>query len=129
MNLKDSDGRRPHNYTGYPADKCFYCGEPHPKHKDDCGLVRRSVVLRMSIEFVAAVPQSWDKDQIEFHRNEGTFCSANDIDAVTEALRAQNPDVDGSPCFCFCSRTELVREATEDDHKRLPHGPLETEED
>ena len=71
-------------------------------------------MISMAVEYVTAVPQSFDVDDIEFQRNDGTWCSNNDVEELAKLLG------DDSTCFCWSTRFEFVREATTDDHSRLP---------
>ena len=79
--LKNDDGIRP---AGKP-DECLYCkskvGEPHAK---DCVIVTKIVKVRYSFEIEITVPHHWDKDMIEFHRNESSWCALNAIDDLSE---------------------------------------------
>ena len=58
--------------------QCFYCqqaiGDPH---KADCVLINKRVKLRTIIEYEDEVPADWNKDSIEFHRNESSWCADN----------------------------------------------------
>jgi len=102
INSKD-DGRR-----GKP--ECFYCGHP-TGHTAECTVPDRSVVMRMTIDYVVNVPRVWNQDRIHFHRNEGSWCAANDI-----AKLAEHVDTEGNTCGCGSAKFEFVREATPEDH-------------
>lgn len=98
------NGPRP---AGKPTE-CFYCqrplGEPH---RLDCVCRKRTVVMRYSFDVTIEVPSDWDTEQIEFHRNESSWCADN-------ALR----DLEvGAPDGCWCHRFTAVylREANEAD--------------
>lgn len=80
--------------------ECFYCQVPiGGTHKPDCVLVRKKVKVRMIVEYEIEVPYSWDKEQIEFHRNDGSWCSDNALEEL-EAL--------GGEDACICPVTEFV---------------------
>lgn len=59
---------------------CFYCnqyiGEPH---LDECVLIQKKVRVRATIEYDIEVPNYWQAEELEFHRNEGSWCSDNMI--------------------------------------------------
>lgn len=98
--------------------KCFYCGQEITQpHKEDCVCRERTIVLRLSLEYVVAVPAYYTEKDILFHRNEGTFCMDNDIDRMK---------VDG--CFCAASDVAYVREATEEDMRNLPNAMVEDDQ-
>lgn len=98
-------GPRP---AGEP-DRCFYCGMMIGfEHRSDCVMRDRTVVLKFSIELVVRVPENWNKDDIEFHRNESSWCASNIIRELG----------DGNACLCS-SKIEYVREATERDEEQL----------
>lgn len=113
MKLPVTDnGERPAGKPGF----CFYCGRPIGGHAADCVCVTQSVVLRMTITYIVAVPADWSKDDIEFHRNEGSFCMDNDIDKLYKWTEQQpNP----GPCSCNAAHVEFVREATQADHEDM----------
>ena len=111
MDLEITDtGERP---VGSKKGFCFYCNSKAGDHADDCICVKRSVVVRMIIEYVVAVPRSWSKDQVEFHRNKGSWCADSDINDLADSL-------DESKCGCISSRFEFLREASQQNHLRLP---------
>lgn len=94
---------RPRATTHVPG-KCFYCparlGQPHgPK----CVVPQRTVRMRWVLEYDADVPANWDKRQIEFHRNMGTWCADN---AVDELKKTTGDD----GCLCSMGRFEVVDE-------------------
>ena len=83
-----------------PASKleqCFYCRQPiGAEHKSDCVLVKKTVRIRVIIEYDVFVPHSWSKEDIEFHRNESSWCASNIIDELKELESSGN---------CLCSHT------------------------
>lgn len=87
-----------------PQDRCFYCrqiiGTPHDF---SCVLLKRKVKVRLTVEYEVDVPAEWDKEQIEFHRNEGSWCANNALDELTALFRSEN-----SPCMCELSHFEVV---------------------
>jgi hypothetical protein len=91
---------------------CMYChalkGE---QHKLDCVARRRTVVVKATIEYIVEVPESWNQHDIEFHRNDSSWCTNNMVKELDE-LCLNN---------CICHRTEFsyIREATQDDHSDL----------
>jgi hypothetical protein len=95
-------------------DECFYCqAKVGEQHKSECVLRRRTVVVRMTIEHVIDVPEDWDASNIEFHRNESSWCANNakaDLDRVFDRA-----DQDGATCLCGRVHYEYVREATTED--------------
>lgn len=97
-----------------PAGHCTYCREPiGSDHKPDCVIRQRTVVLRMTIEYVASVPADWTPEQIEFHRNDSSWCCGNAVKDIV-ALH------DGGDCMCDRTSFEYVREATGEDHAGTP---------
>lgn len=119
LEIKDN-GVRP---AGSP-DHCFYCGicVAGQEHLPDCVMRQRTVVLRLEIEFVASVSDYWDEEQIHFHRNEGSYCTGNDIKDIARSCGYEvSPRPGGhlSRCGCETGKVTYVREASEDDHKDL----------
>ena len=98
-----------------PARECFYCkqdiGQPHlPK----CVLIKKKVRMRAIIEYEVDMPNDWDKDQIEFHRNDGSWCADN---FVEELIRIRDENESEGCCMCEgCSpRTSARFEYIEDE--------------
>lgn len=60
--------------------ECFYCKQPiDGLHKPDCLLIRKRVKIRMVVEYEIEAPNCWGKYDIEFQRNEGSWCADNAI--------------------------------------------------
>jgi hypothetical protein len=98
--------------AGNPGE-CFYCNEEKGStHSQDCVIRNRSVVVRMSVEYVVLVPESWTEKDIEWMRNEGTWCALNGFIEVDNLMERTGE--------CGCSRVTYayVREATEEDENR-----------
>jgi len=90
---------------------CFYCDEKIGRpHKLDCVVPQRTVIVRMTIEYPVEVPKYWSKENIEFHRNDGSWCSNNALDELAQLYDQEggsSPD-----CMCFIgTKFEYVREA------------------
>lgn len=93
-------------------DKCFYCGESRGgTHKEDCVIRERTIVVKMSIEYTIAIPEFWTKEQLEFHRNQGTWCSDNGLLEIDNFLERTND------CGCGRCEWEYIREATVEDEE------------
>ncbi|WP_374754736.1 hypothetical protein [Ralstonia sp. NT80] len=89
--------QRPASMNG----KCFYCGQRiGERHKGDCVLIKKTVHVRLAIEYTVEVPADWGKDLIEFQRNEGSWCANNLIDELAEF--ADGPD------GCLCRHAEFT---------------------
>ena len=57
---------------------CFYCLQKiGSEHLSDCVLIQKKAVVKMTVEYEIEVPNHWDGDRVEFHRNEGTWCGSN----------------------------------------------------
>lgn len=109
MNLPVTDnGVRP---NGHP-DLCFYCGFEKGTHKEDCVCPQKSVVIKMTIEYVVSVPRFWEANDIDFHRNDSSWCAGNAIAELNVIYATQD-------CLCEQTTFEFVREATEEDHEKL----------
>lgn len=101
--------------------KCFYCtAKEGTEHDADCVCRVRTVVLRTTVEYVMAVPESDDADRIEFHRNESSSCVGNIFNFLAD---------DARPCMCGKTKTEYVREATAEDEARWGYGIAELKAD
>lgn len=109
------------------ADGCCYCKEKiGASHKTDCVLRRRTVVVRLTIEYVTTIQED-DGEPPEnalFFWNEGRYC----MDTALEDVRAfvfdeeagDDPDDPRKThgCICPVATLEYVREATDQDESR-----------
>jgi hypothetical protein len=97
--------QRPANMNGC----CFYCGQPiGTEHKGDCVLINKKVNVRLTVEYEIEVPAHWGQDQIEFHRNEGSWCSSNAISELESAFGDESEH-----CMCNAAEFEYLGSDTE----------------
>ena len=95
-------------------DHCFYCGvERGGTHKKDCVIRKRTIVMEMKVEIVLDVPEDWDEDMCNFHKNESSWCASN-ILSTLERMK------DKMGCLCEATEFKYIREATEEDEDK--HG-------
>lgn len=95
--------------AGKPTE-CLYCHELlGEQHKSDCVGRQRTVVIEYRITVAIAVAADWSPDQINFHRNESSWCASNLIDELKTA----------TGCLCGLTKAAFVREATEADDARF----------
>ena len=84
-------------------EQCFYCGSIiGDYHKKDCVYISKKVKVRAVIEYDIEVPSSWSAEDIEFHRNEGSWCSSNMLDELNE--------IDNEGCLCDKVKFEFIEE-------------------
>lgn len=94
-------------------DECLYCNSKKgEQHDPSCVIRTRTVVVRMSLEYVVAVPEDWDAGSIEFHRNDSSWCSNNAQEEVELLFKHV---LDREECLCNRMTFGYVREATEED--------------
>lgn len=100
-----TNGPRP---RGLPTE-CFYCHVPlGVEHTPECVIRSRTVVIRQTIEYTIAVPEHWNRGNIEFHYNDSSWCASNalvDLDLLF--------NTEDNPCMCDASQIAYVREADE----------------
>jgi len=104
------------NYSVRPAgksDECFYCKKKlGEEHALDCVIRSRTVIVDFTIRMVTHEPENWDKEQIEFHYNEGSWCSDNFLDDLERRSKKMG-------CSCDITDAKFVREATEEDENNF----------
>ena len=87
-----------------PASKerrCFYCRRAIGEyHKADCVLVKKTVKVRAVIEYEVEVPHAWNKHDVEFHRNDSSWCSGNMIGELQE--------IEADGCLCNITKWECL---------------------
>ena len=98
-------------------DECFYCHEKvGTQHKTDCVIRERTVVVEVRMHMVVTVPEFWTTEDIEFHRNESTWC-ANNLYSDVERLFTQTEDPE-KLCMCnYIGPVKYLREASEQEEK------------
>lgn len=131
----NDDGIRP---AGKP-NECFYCQMMvGASHKEDCVMVEKTiemgvyVALPNAVTFVGtwklSVPHFWDADMCEFHKNDGSWCANNFLDAKRANVQwddgndLSSSDIepewtmlesfggdDGVPCLCAVLEFEFER--------------------
>ena len=100
------------------SGECFYCQQKlGAQHAPGCVILQRYVVVRMEVEYVVPVPRDWDQEAIQFQRNLGTWCAANDLRALAKATEG-DPGAHEN-CGCGCTRFDYRREATSEDFRSL----------
>lgn len=109
VKVTQDTGPRP---AGKP-DECFYCQElVGSSHKPDCVCKKKVVMLKLEVTIPVVVPSDWNSDEIEFHRNENTWCADNVIDDLTTVLQARESS---GHCMCNNFHAEYIRDATTED--------------
>lgn len=79
--------------------QCFYCHRRiGANHKKDCVLRKKKVLVRMVVDYPVTVPNHWDRDMIESHRNDGGWCASNALDELHELAKTEG---------CLCNRTHF----------------------
>lgn len=69
----------------------------------------KTVRVRATVEYDLRIPESMTKADIEFHRNEGTWCA----DGLVRELEDQVRSAEGEeyrPCMCGVVRVEVLDE-------------------
>lgn len=90
--------------------ECFYCYEPvGGTHLPTCVLVSKKVRVRLVVEYEVDVPNSWGKGNIEFHRNEGSWCANNALDELQYVFESD----DSQGCMCGHAHFEYVGNESE----------------
>ena len=95
--------KKPNSFT----NTCFYC---HQKigdyHKDDCVLVSKKIEIQAIIKYEITVPNDWDKEQIEFARNDGNWCSNNMIQELEKLTE------NGEQCLCQQTKFKYLKDTS-----------------
>lgn len=63
----------------------------------------RRVKVRMIVEYDVGVPADWTPHDIEFHRNDSSWCCSNALDELEIFAQAND-------CLCNATRFEYVGE-------------------
>lgn len=98
-----TDAQRPASEEAGLLGKCFYCRQPiGDYHEEDCVLVHKKAKIRMIVEYDIEVPSTWTAEDIEFQRNESSYCASNAISEL-EALDSQE-----ETCLCEYTKFECI---------------------
>ena len=83
-------------------DRCFYCNKKiGDYHKKDCVLISKKAKVIATIEYEVDVPFTWKKHDIEFNRNDGTWCASNIINELKELDKKEG-------CLCQYIEYECI---------------------
>jgi len=97
--VKNDDGIRP---AGNP-DQCFYCkSKIGEEHRTDCCIVTKKVLINYCIVVEIDVPHYKSAEQIEFHRNSGTWCANNLIDELQQIKEEKG-------CLCLATTAKFIK--------------------
>lgn len=69
----------------------------------------KKVRVRLTVEYEVEVPADWDKEMVEFHRNESSWCANNLISELDEIFDHE----DGSSCMCHAAHFEYIGEVSQ----------------
>ncbi len=70
----------------------------------------KKVRIRLIVEYEIQVPKDWDKDMIEFHRNESSWCAGNALEELEELS-----EQDGrNGCMCDDFKCEYIEDVKGD---------------
>lgn len=95
--LVSASAQRPARMDG----TCFYCSQPiGVAHKPSCVLIVKKVRVRMTVEYDIEVPDNWTKDNVEFHRNESSWCAGN---MMSELEALGHPETG-----CLCGKVHFT---------------------
>jgi len=79
---------------------CFHCRQRvGTTHEADCVLIKKKAIVRAVIEYEVNVPHFWSKEDIEFHRNESSWCSSNLLNELRIYIDKEER--------CLCSITKF----------------------
>lgn len=94
-------------------ENCFYCGaEKGTQHRDGCTMRVRTVVVRVSFDYIREVPEDWDTHLIEFHLNESSSCADNILAEIDSQSERRG-------CACGMQEAKYLREATSEDEENF----------
>ena len=71
------------------------------------------------MQYEVSVPADWDKDMVEFHRNESSWCAGSLVDELG--------DMDSEPCLCCaCEFRCITIRGDVEEHRRPAPVDLDT---
>lgn len=90
--------------------QCFYCHQPIGSfHGDECVLIEKQVQVDLKLRYCVMVPAHWTAGDVEFHRNEGSWCADNLVEEL-QKIRDQGNEVD--ECLCNDAKFTFVGESS-----------------
>lgn len=99
--VENDDGIRPAG----KSDECFYCQRKiGQSHESDCVIVTKRIKVSYVFDIEVDVPHFWTQDDIEFHRNESSWCANNAISDIQLFMDDISPH-----CLCSNFRCEFIR--------------------
>jgi len=96
--LAKDAGIRP---AGEP-DECFYCrGKVGQDHTKECVIPSKLVRLKVTAEIDVEVPWNWTAKEIDFHRNESSWCVDNILRDFEQHIKLHEDH------GCLCQNTVI----------------------
>ena len=93
-------------------DECFYCHHAiGTEHAKTCVCRKRTIMVRVEIDMAYDVPEHWDKDMIDFHFGDSSWCADNIVERLQKLQNA------GHTCLCSFANFKLYGEATSQNDK------------
>ena len=82
--------------------ECFYCHNSVGKnHSPGCVLIEKKAKVRMIVEYEIDIPAHWDKSNVEFQRNKGSWCCDNAIEELEKVSKDKG-------CICLQTTFEFL---------------------
>lgn len=107
--VTEKSGPRP---AGKP-DECFYCqAKIGEEHRTECVLRKKVVMLKIEVTIPVVVPADWDEDQVNFHRNDSTWCASS---IVRDFVAYDKATDNRTPCLCHSFSAVCLGDATSED--------------
>lgn len=89
------------HFPGAPIDACFRCNAKlGDQHNADCVHRKRVVNVTVQITYPILVPEHWDAEMIEFHRNESSWCAGSAFSELSNWFEFMDEN-DLDPCARF----------------------------
>lgn len=77
--------------------------------------ITKLVLIKIEVEIVVEVPHSWQKENVEFHRNEGTSCFDNVAQDIQQHIETKGH---GTSDCCLCGSGKVVMMGIVDEKPR-----------
>lgn len=79
---------------------CFYCRQPiGTEHHATCVLIKKKVQVQVTFLREMEVPAHWEKDDMEYHWNDSSWCVNNLFRDIGEHIGGES---------CMCPFTEII---------------------
>ena len=95
------------------GDTCFYCtAKVGQEHEFECVMRQKRVLVRYSVTLEIDVPEHWTAHDVEFSRNDSSWCADN---AIKDFLQEHKKVKAAGSCWCSRFECECLNDRVDEE--------------